>query len=53
MRCFGTYIYDKKGYFCERKWSCKHFAIKTKPKRVTPESKTKDCEFYLPILDTT
>jgi hypothetical protein len=49
----SIYKHNRTEVICERRWSCKHFALRAKPKRITPESNTKDCEHYLPTIDTT
>ncbi|KKL70987.1 hypothetical protein LCGC14_2099440 [marine sediment metagenome] len=50
MKCAGIYLLEKQKILCGRRWGCKHFKIKAKPKRETPKMKTDECDLFKPML---
>jgi len=46
MRCAGRYIFRREEIECDRRWSCRNFALHEKPKRETPKSEWQMCDQY-------
>jgi len=46
MRCAGIYRYGKEEIECDRRWSCRNFTIRMKPKREIPKSEWQMCDQY-------
>ena len=53
MRCSGRFLYARQEHECVKKWRCKNFSIRAKPKRETPKLKSMECDLYKPTMDTT